>query len=305
MTVFRSHPMAAIETCSDCLRLQTLRLIAERVLRLTVPMNKKAVYLQGEAENQRVRLKRPQHSYHLYCSPLNPGGADLVDELRIAFAQDLKLLKVSTDISQLEDCDRFLIYLNSRTWTRGTDSDAFAHEVVLALQAGLPLLPVHEFPSAISRSVISRERHACDFGDFFNDGWTPKHLMMGEHDIYQVIAIALKDAEWRKAGLAAVRSKLAAHPGVRVPLSASASSLPPPVAIPTPAAAVTQTTSSHDGANVGIVELSDRAEQVSFNHVEQEVTCMTVEQEAIYEMQSSIGHCRVHDWAQCSCRGGM
>ena len=55
------------------------------------------------------------------------------------------------------------------------------------------------------------DRHACEFSDFFREGWTPKHLLRA--NLYGEIAIALKAGAWRKAGLALVAAKLAARVG--------------------------------------------------------------------------------------------
>ena len=51
---------------------------------------------------------------------------------------------------------------------------------------------------------------------FFQDGWTPKHLLRA--NVYDEIAVALKDGAWRKAGLALLRKKLAERPGERLPV---------------------------------------------------------------------------------------
>ena len=61
----------------------SMRLICERVLRVTAPANKQLVYLQGEVEAQRVKLRSPHHKFHLYCSPHNIGAAALADELQV------------------------------------------------------------------------------------------------------------------------------------------------------------------------------------------------------------------------------
>ena len=84
-----------------------------------IPTKTDAVYLQGEVEGQRVKLKKPLHRFHLYCSPHNLGAAELVDEIRQAFPKDLKVLQYTHDIGQLEDCDRMLLYPTRRTWTSG------------------------------------------------------------------------------------------------------------------------------------------------------------------------------------------
>ena len=81
-----------------------------------------------------------------------------------------------------------------------------------AQSLGVPLLLVHEAPSAVEADAV---RGACPFDDFWNDGWTPKHLLKGSTNVYKQIATALKPDVWRKAGLATVALKLAeeAQPG--------------------------------------------------------------------------------------------
>ena len=175
------------------------------------PTDNRPVYLQGEVEMQRVRLKAPLRKFHLYVSPFNTGAAQLLQELRQVFPRELKTLATTSDIGELTACDRCLLYLTSRTWTRGIESASLAHEVVLALRDGMDMLLVHEFPCAVG----SIERSDCEFSDFLNDGVTPKHLL--RVGIYQSIAIAVKAAGWRNAGLALIRSKLAAPCGARLP----------------------------------------------------------------------------------------
>ena len=91
-------------------------------------------------------------------------------------------------------------------------SISLAREVASAMRLGVHLLLVHEVPCAVGR----RERGACEFSEFFQDGWTPTHLLRA--NIYGEIAIALKDGAWRRAGLAILRSKLGARLGDRTPI---------------------------------------------------------------------------------------
>ena len=69
-----------------------MRLIAERVLRATAPENEHLVYLQGEVEAQRVRLRRPLHVYHMYCSQHNVGEAELAAELQVSMVCTVRIL---------------------------------------------------------------------------------------------------------------------------------------------------------------------------------------------------------------------
>ena len=143
----------------------SLRLIVERVLRKTSPRNHQRVYLQGEVEVQPIRLKRPPRGkFHVFCSEHNFGATDLLDELRAAFPVTLKGLAVTSDVRQMADCSHCLIYLTRRTWSSGAASARFAHEVALALAAGVHLQLVHESPSLIN----VRERFACEFGDLLD-----------------------------------------------------------------------------------------------------------------------------------------
>jgi hypothetical protein len=107
-----------------------------------------------------------------------------------------------------------LLYLTSATWTSGEVSAQFAHEIVEAHRLGVHLLPMHEFPSMMDDARTS-QRRACDFNEFWNDGWTPKHLLKGDANVYKQIAMALKPGEWRDAGLMAVLDKMRTFDGTR------------------------------------------------------------------------------------------
>ena len=69
----------------------SMRLISERVLRATAPENQQPVYLQGEVEKQRVKLRAPLHKFHLYCSSHNIGAVQLADELQVSMVTRRKL----------------------------------------------------------------------------------------------------------------------------------------------------------------------------------------------------------------------
>ena len=108
-----------------------------------------AVYVEGELANQPLEWSPPHRSangYHVYCSPNNAGGVEMLQEFAVAIGAELiemdvakvrrsmrgrstqrKFLHVTTDFGQVAQCDCMLVYLDSRTWTRG---DAlFADEV--------------------------------------------------------------------------------------------------------------------------------------------------------------------------------
>ena len=209
----------------------TMRLVAERVL---LDKNRGAVYVQGEVGSQALvppALTRGR-TYHLYCSPHNLGASAVGAELSGLVPESTKSssassLKVTTTLADLDQCEHMLLYLTSTTWTSGKASSAFTREVEQAQRLGVHLLLVHEFPSAMDDDASTRG--ACDFNDFWNDGWTPKHLLAGEANVYKQIAIALKPGAWRAAGLATVFMKMVEDGGERMPIEVSS---PPAEAYP-------------------------------------------------------------------------
>ena len=149
-------------------------------------------------------------------------------------------LQVTDALANLPQCEHMLIYLTSATWTSGAASAAFADDVCKALRHGVHLLLVYE-----SLSLVDDDpRGACTFDDMWNEGWTPKHLLTGEANIYKQIAIALKPGAWRKAGLATVIRKMSDGGGERTPIGdesllPAAWRLPSPEVVPTAARSVT------------------------------------------------------------------
>jgi hypothetical protein len=105
-------------------------------------------------------------------------------------------------------CERMLVYLTSKTWTSGSASAAFAHEVERALATGVPLLLCHEMPGVGGQA----ERHGVAFDAFFScaHGTTPKELL--QQNIYSQIATALKGGPWRDVSMVLVAQGLAAEP---------------------------------------------------------------------------------------------
>ena len=188
----------------------TVRLIAERLLN-----TKFEVYLQGtigwQADREIPLTHRRQ--YHLYCSRSCPGARELVYEMNTLLGTSLKW---TSKLEELSQCEHFLLYLTARTWTGGKASRAFAREVTMAQCEGVHLLLVHEQPSAIDDDAV---RGACAFDEFWNDGWTPKHLLQGDANVYRQIAFTLKPGAWRMAGLVAVAETLAAGGGDRLPIT--------------------------------------------------------------------------------------
>ena len=201
----------------------TVPLIAERLL---LEADRGAMYVQGEVANQTIKLPALTHNrtHHLYCSPHNLGADKLGDELNDLFRRQSNPgplapppLKVTTAFAELGQSEHMVIYLTSATWTSGEESAAFTREVEEAQRLGIHLLLVHEFPSAVED--IGTTRGACNFNDFWNDGWTPRHLLTGNANVYKQIAIALKPGAWRDAGLATVALKMSEGGGERRPIN--------------------------------------------------------------------------------------
>ena len=190
----------------------TMRLIAERVLPHDhVQGGHPPVYVQGEVSQRRVKLPplAPGRTSHLYCSPYLPPARALGDELQRLVSG----LVLTESIDELDQCEHMLLYLTSETWTRGEASARFAHEVCEAQRKGVHLLLAHEFPSVLEDERTAR--HACNFNDFWSDGWTPRWLLAGDSNVYKQIAIALKPDAWRTAGLVKLGLELAKGGGPR------------------------------------------------------------------------------------------
>jgi hypothetical protein len=206
-----------------------MRLIALQILKLaqsaagaevqTGPAQKRAgafnicsqddLYVQGEGATTKVKPLPLTHGrkHHFYCSRSCMGAAELAKEL-----SDLTSVQWTDQLDSLVDCEHLLLYLTSATWTSGEVSAQFALEVCEAHRLGVHLLLAHEFPSMIDDAS---QRGACSFNDFWNEGWTPKHLLQGDANVYRQIAIALKPGEWRKAGLVTVLDKMRSFDGKR------------------------------------------------------------------------------------------
>lgn len=204
----------------------TLRLIVERLL---TQAERKKVFVQGELGAQALSppsLARGR-TFHLYCSPNNEGAREVGDELNELLVKLNKhegepLLKTTTSLDDLDQCEHMLLYLTAKTWTNGEHSKEFAREIAKSARKGVHLLLVHEFPSVVDEGQRDgTKRGACDFNDFWNEGWTPTHLKIGPANIYKQIALALKPGLWRAAGLATVLSKLSEGASERVPIELS------------------------------------------------------------------------------------
>ena len=185
----------------------TLRLVAERLLE---PNDRGTVYVQDELGSQplhEIPLTN-KRSYHLYVSPHCHGAKELAREMRSSLGITINW---TADVEQMDNCELFLLYLTSATWT-SLSAKAFAEDVVEAQRLGVKLLLAHEFPSFIGDDA---SRHACAFNDMWKAGWTPEHLLKGDTNVYKQIATALKPGGWRKAGLAKLAQSLAEGGGKR------------------------------------------------------------------------------------------
>ena len=116
----------------------------------------------------------------------------------------------------LRQCEHMLVPLTSDMWTRGSASDAFAHELCEAMRRGVHRLIVHEVPGA--RYGDNEERHACSFdqliGDLTGDiDGAPRYLL--DAGLYNEIAMNVGGDEWRAAGLAKMAQQLAKGSGTR------------------------------------------------------------------------------------------
>ena len=117
-----------------------MRLLAERLLADAAG----TTYVDGELVSRKLKELRPpedKHKFHVCCSDHNPGARMLVHELAekrgfhltlsdeggsrrsSALASKVRrpaeVLRMTTDVTRLEECDHLLLYLNSQTWTRG------------------------------------------------------------------------------------------------------------------------------------------------------------------------------------------
>jgi len=174
----------------------SLRLLAERLLPLSL---RGMTYLQSEITRQRLLLPplRGGRRHHLFCSAHNAGALELARALQMALVGQVC---VTSDRSELAQCERVLVYLNGLTWTSGDTSSAFAAELEEAMSAGVELLLAHETAGEGGQSA----RHGIAFEHFFEA--TPQHLLTG--GIYDSIAIALKDGAWRDASMAMLAQEL-------------------------------------------------------------------------------------------------
>ena len=67
-------------------------------------------------------------------------------------------LTFTGEVAELQACNMMLLLLDERTWPSGEDTAQLVAHVHRAIQKGVPILCVHEFPS-----VVGPARYACEF----------------------------------------------------------------------------------------------------------------------------------------------
>ena len=185
-----------------------MRLVAERVLS---PAMKGATFLKGEVGFKKIAPQPPPRAgctWHVYCSPFNPGGAEVMHELANAVGMRLQ---VTAEATNLAKCESMLCYLTSLTWTSGDRSALFADEVHQAMDQGVRILLAHEMPGVGGQEA----RHAVAFSTFFacEHGATPVELL--RKGIYSTIAVPLKGNASRRASYVLLSDALAEVPPPR------------------------------------------------------------------------------------------
>ena len=106
------------------------------------------------------------------------------------------MLRWTEDFRELDACQHILVHLNQETWTRGPESDAFAHEVCDAMRAGVHRLLVHEVRGA---RLDDEARLGCSFEHLIA---TTRDYLKTAGKLYRTeIAMNLLGGEWRESGL--------------------------------------------------------------------------------------------------------
>ena len=183
-------------------------------------------YVQGELTSNVVHSALPAtlRYANIYCCKHNAGALEVIRELAIQLdielihdgveqtihrrrrrqrrevggsgvAQSRKLYVTSVDgaIGSTDEDVLFLLYLNSLTWTSGSQSTVLAGVVCEVLDAGGQLLLAHEIPSTLADSA----RHGVKFDAFFTV--TPPELLL--RGVYSEIAIPLAAGPWRPTAM--------------------------------------------------------------------------------------------------------
>ena len=196
----------------------SMRLIAERLLPdaseyQVASKYEQVAYMKGEVVQQVkgqlvLPAVRADCRFHLFLSPSSPGG-----DAALSIAEELKAflptLTWTTDVAQLPSCEHMVVLLTDETWTRGRESDAFAHDVCEAMRKGVHRWLVHEVVGA--RLGDSEVRHATSFENLI--GATPKHIR--DAKLYNEIAMNMGGGEWRESGLAKMAKQLCKGSGTR------------------------------------------------------------------------------------------
>ena len=135
-SVFQSAPIewSRVGSFQDV----SMRLIAERLL---TSADRGSTYLQGELTRQQPSMPAPSDGmvYHVCCSPHNDGARALMDEMCVALGLQLK---VCEDGEHVMECERFVLYLTSKTWH--SSPELLRMDVERAIAANVRLLVVHE-----------------------------------------------------------------------------------------------------------------------------------------------------------------
>lgn len=155
---------------------------------------------------------RGGYEYHIFVSKHNDYANALCDEVQAA---QRITLKVTNDVSQVAKCERMLVYLTSTTWTRGVQSDNFAHDVRKAMENGVHLLLAHEVPGSeqddvikalgsepVSGKVRTRPRNAATFDSFEEyHRSNERQRELHKKGMYKNVAVPLKGEQWRHVSM--------------------------------------------------------------------------------------------------------
>ena len=137
---------------------------------------------QAKAKRQRSSLltlsTEVNLSFHLYCSKHNPGARAVAGEISALIEEEqrrknvrLPSLMWTDNPDNLDKCEHMLVHLDSRTWTPGEDSIAFARELCHAMRLGVHRLLAHEVPGA---RMDDEPRCGCSFDQLLEE--TPSYL---------------------------------------------------------------------------------------------------------------------------------
>lgn len=194
----------------------TMRVIAERMLSL----DPGTTFVDRElVSRDHTPLASPsigdsRVKYHVYCSDFNPGAAGLMkefaDQMTIELLMDAPdvevdtteadVLRATTAFCNMLECQHFLLYLTSETWTSGDLSQRLVEEIHAAMDRGVHILLAHEM-----YDLDQESHHGCEFGTFFST--TPEELLLS--NIYAEVAVPLKSGVWRETSMALLAHAMA------------------------------------------------------------------------------------------------